>query len=414
MGLVHRLERLIWGDSLDPALRPLIAQGLAGSIAGSAGWSFLGIWALKRLHAGQTALGLAFLAGALLGAAAGYAGGHVSDHLGRRPVMLIGEGGFVALTLAFLLVGGHKLPGLVLMALAPTLGSLGSSSAQALVADLVPSERHEAGFASTRVAGNLGATLGPVIGGALLFIGSWTALFVGIAALGAVAFLIALKLIPVRGRYTPERAPERGSFGVIRRDRAFLLFLLSGAFAYLVYVAYETVLPISLVGSHGYAASTWGFLVVVNPLSVTLLQLRLTRAAARVPAQVKLAGAMLLMGLPFLLLNVSASIPVVLLVIFVFVVGEMLWVPTSQTAVAALAPADIRGAYMGAFGATSSFGFALAPLFGLQIRAGFGDGAMWLGFAAMSVVAAATGWAALRGRQFEPLPPPVVESALDG
>jgi nitrate/nitrite transporter NarK len=151
VGALRRVEGLIWGDSLDPALRPLVAQGLAGSIAGSAGWSFIGIWALKRLHAGPTALGLAFLAGAVLGAASGYFGGHLSDHVGRRPVMLVGSGGAVVLTLAFLLVGRHELPGLALMACVPALGSLSSAAAQALIADLVPRERHETAFASTRV-----------------------------------------------------------------------------------------------------------------------------------------------------------------------------------------------------------------------------------------------------------------------
>ena len=34
-----------------------------------------------------------------------------------------------------------------------------------------------------------------------------------------------------------------------------------------VYVAYETVLPISLVESHGVPTWAWGFLLVVNPIS---------------------------------------------------------------------------------------------------------------------------------------------------
>jgi len=44
-----------------------------------------------------------------------------------------------------------------------------------------------------------------------------------------------------------------------------------------------------------------------------------------------------LMGVPFLLLNVNGSAPVIAFVILLFVLGEMLWVPTSQAVVAALA-----------------------------------------------------------------------------
>ena len=42
------------------------------------------------------------------------------------------------------------------------------------------------------------------------------------------------------------------------------------------------------------------------------------------------------------------------LVILIFVIGEMLWIPASQAIVAGLAPADLRGAYMGAFASTST------------------------------------------------------------
>jgi dipeptide/tripeptide permease len=71
-----------------------------------------------------------------------------------------------------------------------------------------------------------------------------------------------------------------------------------------------------------------------------------------------------LMGLPFLLMPGDDSLPVVALITFVFVIGEMLWVPSSQAIVARLAPVDLRGAYMGAFGSTAAVAFALAPYLG--------------------------------------------------
>src|SRR5205814_7759606 len=240
--LVRRLVHLIWGDQLDAALRPLVAQGLASSLAASAGWSFLGIWAIKQLHAGQTALGLAFTVGAILGALTGYAAGHASDYVGRKPLMLTSSGGFVVLVLCLLLVGHDKTPGLILLAAAPAVGGIAGSSANALIADLVPRERHEAAYASQRVASNLGATSGPVVGGALLALGGWHGLFLGVAALMSVAFVISALLIPNRGAHTPEGPPERRSFGVIRTAREFLPFRPSRRLAYLLYFAYDLVL----------------------------------------------------------------------------------------------------------------------------------------------------------------------------
>ena len=68
----------------------------------------------------------------------------------------------------------------------------------------------------------------------------------------------------------------------------------------------------------------------------------------------------------------------------VFVFGEMLWVPTSQAIVAGLAPEDVRGAYMGAFGSTAAIGFALGPFTGLRLQDVYGENAAWLFFAAVS------------------------------
>jgi MFS family permease len=90
MGAVHRLVRLIWGDDLDDALRPVLAVSLASSAAGSAMWSFMAIWAIEELGA-KAELPFAFLAGAILVGLGGFVGGYLSDRIGRRRVILSGR-----------------------------------------------------------------------------------------------------------------------------------------------------------------------------------------------------------------------------------------------------------------------------------------------------------------------------------
>jgi predicted MFS family arabinose efflux permease len=396
--LLGRLFRLVWGGEIDRALRPVLAVGLAGSIAGATAYPFMGIWAIKHLHAPQGELAVAYLVGAVLAGLTGYVGGHLSDHIGRRPMILAGWGLEAIVPLLLLAVGTHLHWGLVLLALLPVFGSLGGAADQAMVADLVAPERQEGAYASVRVAHNLGIAIGPPIGGLLLLGGHWPHLFVGTFALAAVASVIAFRYIPRGGAYAPEGPPQRGSFAVILRDSPFLLFMLSSVFATMTYVAFETLLPISVTTTHHLAPAAWGFLMILNPLFVTVFQLRLTRATRAVPASLKLGVALPMMGVPFLLLNADGSVPVVAFVILVFVVGEMLWVPTSQAVVAALAPADIRGAYMGAFGGSWSVGWAATPFLGLQVRHAYGDATMWMCVAVVGVVAGVLGAAAARGR----------------
>jgi predicted MFS family arabinose efflux permease len=391
----NRPFRVIWGDEVEPALRPLLAVGFAGSLAASTAWTFVGIWAVDELGASSAQLGVYFVLAAVISAGGGYLGGHISDHVGRRPLILTGWGATTLVWPTYALADDFRVA-MPLLLLVSATASIAIAADQALVADVVAPERHEQGYASLRVANNLGVTLGPPIGGALLLGGDYDVLWIGVATLGALTALLAWRLIPVRGAYSSEEPPSRGSLGVIRRDRAFLLFLVSMVLANLVYFAFEVVLPISAVDTHGLTPAAWGFLVIINPALVTLFQLRLTRRVERFPAAPKLAFAMVLMGWPFLLLSLDASVPVMALVILIFVIGEMLWIPTSQAIVAGLAPADLRGAYMGAFASTSSAGFALGPFIGLQIRGGFGDTAMWGFFAAVSVVAALLGAVACR------------------
>ena len=400
MGLLRRIAFLIWGDEVDRALRPVLAVTLVGSVAGSAMWSFMAIWAVDELD-GKRLLPFAFLVGAILSGISGFVGGYVSDRIGRRSVILFGQGVMVGYPLLLLAIGDRTTAGITALAFAGVFGSLGGSVAQAMVADLVAREKHEAAYASVRVAANFGVVMGPPAGGLLLVIGSWTALFVGVCAMSALAWVFAYRYLPRRGRYAPEGPPQRGSVGTILADLPFLLFLGSAVFAWLVYVAYEIVLPVSLVDGWGYETAAWGFLVWINPLFVTLFQLRLTRLTSGIGAPTRLVAALLVMGLPFLLLVRSHALAVVVIVIVVFVVGEMLWVPTSQAVIAELAPADIRGAYMGAFGSAPAIGFALSPLIGLQVRNSFGDDATWTLYPVVAVVAAILGGLAcigVRGR----------------
>lgn len=394
MRLLGSVFRLVWGPGVDRALRPVLVVQLAGSLAGGCAFPFLGIWAIKQLGASQGEVGIAYLVGALLAAGSSYLGGHLSDVHGRRPLIIAGWTMNAVMPVAFLLVGHRTLAGLALLAALPAIGSIGGSADTAMVADLVPPERHEAAYAAVRVASNFGVTLGPVVGGLLLAFSGWNALFLGVIVLAANGAFLAWRYIPRRGAYAPEEPPGRGSLRVILGDRPFLFYFASGVLASFVYVAYETVLPISLTVSHGLSAATWGFLVVVNPALVTIFQMRLTRWTARYSTAAKLGVALPLMGLPFLLLSVTAAIPMVVIVIVVFVFGEMLWIPASQSVVARLAPADVRGAYMGAFGISWSVSWALGPFLGLQVHAAAGDGATWLMFASMSLVAGAMGAAA--------------------
>ena len=380
-----RLVRRIFGGDVAPAIRPLVVLQTFGSAAASCLFTFNGIWALQHLGATPTQLGLTYLVMAAGAIVTGVLGGHISDHVGRRPMMLVGRGIFSLGALGALAAGDNTTAGLLVIVLTGSLSSLGDAADTAMVADLVAPDEREGAYAALRVAANFGVVLGPPIGG-LLLARSWNTLFVGAAVLSAIALVLAWRLIPQRGAFTPEPGEERPPLSVVFRDRPYMALMLGSVLAYMVYVGFELLLPISVVQNHGINRSLWGVIVIVNPLLVALLQLRITNRAQRYSPLARMVAALMLMGPPFLLLGVVDAVPVVIAIVIVFVLGEMLWVPTLQAIAVDHAPAAQRGAYMGAFNATGGAAFALAPLLGLSVMSRAGDEAMWATMAILAVL----------------------------
>ncbi len=401
----------ILGGEVEPVLVPVLGVSFLHAVAISARASFMGLWALRALGSSQTALGLTFACAAIASLVAGYAGGHLSDRIGRRPLILAASAAQALIAGALALVGGHVALGLALMVFAGGVEGVENAADQALLTDLVPRDQREHAFATSRVVQNIGFVVGPLIGAALLTVG-WRALFVTTALIGACGFLFALKAIPRRAEFTPVAPPERASWRVLARDRAFAAVLAAGTLAAIVYLSYETLLPISLVQSHGLAPAAWGVLLAINPIVVVLFQLRLTGRVSKRNEFTRLAVGVAAMGLPFLLVSVSTALPLLVVLLLIFVLGEMLWAPLSQNLIARIAPDDMRGAYLGAGGAMWPAAFALGPLIGLQVRSAFGDTAMWVavaiaGACAIALYAVATRLAG-RGAAYTGRPAPPV------
>jgi DHA1 family tetracycline resistance protein-like MFS transporter len=352
------------------------------------------VWATRGLGVAPSRLGAVLLVEATVAAAAGYLGGHLSDRVGRRPVLTWSWATEAAILATLGLADPSPAVGLALLVAAGIASGPGLAAAGALVADLVPPERRESAYASMRVVYNVAMVCGPPLAGLVIAAGGWTGFLLFDAALGALAALGAALLLPPGLTGERERAPVTAAL----RDRPYVLFLASSVLAWIVYVGYESALPVAATTEYGIAPRTWGLLLALNPLLVALVQLRLTRAVAGASASAKLAVAIPVMGLSFLAFEVDTSLGAIAAVIVVFVLGEMLWAPTATAAAASMAPVHLRGAYMGAFGGTTSAGFAIGPFVALQLLGGPGPRAMWAFFAGVALVAAAGSAVAVRPR----------------
>ncbi|MBB5867339.1 putative MFS family arabinose efflux permease [Allocatelliglobosispora scoriae] len=360
-------------------------------------WGYVGVWAITAVQASPGDVGVMFLAYSVASGISGFGGGWLSDRVGRRSVMIVGWGVASVLIAVLPLARSSVWLALSLAVLAMVIGAPATSACATVISDLTDEGTREQAYAATRVMFNIGSVLGPPLAAIVLIARSWTLLFVAGSAVGLITVALVLMTLPrdhPGDRTAPEvaAAPRPERF-VILRDRPFLLLLLSTLLGWFIYVAFSYVLPVVAVADYHTDPVAWGFIAAINPIIVVLFQMRTSRWTAGFSQSGKLFSASLLMGMPFLLLVVLPNAWGVVLLTLLFVVGEMLWAPVSQSLSVSMAPGSMRGSYMGAFRGVSQVAMGLAPFVVLRVYE-LGDDIAWVLLAVVSVLAAVGGWAA--------------------
>ena len=393
--MLYRILFVTLGMKIDRRLAPLLLVSFLSTVAFSALWSFMGIWAASYMHAGFTTIGIMYALDALAAATTGYLGGRLSDRIGRRQVIGTAWGVESLASIALGFGGHHLIFGIIMVVIAGAASGPGFAATNAMVGDLVPESRHESAYGTLRVISNIGYVMGPPLGGLALLDKDWLVFFLSVAGMGFISALVSFARLPIDD-YSHETTVFRdnGRLVTVLRDTPFVLLLLSTFAGFVVYVAYEVVLPIVTVTSYGLRPASWGLLAMIDPFLVVVLQARITKIVSKVSMKRKLSGALVLMGVPFLFLLIKGTGWSVATVISLFAIGEMIWSPASQSLAASLAPDSARGAYMGAFGASGSAAWAIGPLIDLHLRGSWGLSAPWAFTAMIGIAAALLGAAA--------------------
>ena len=134
--------------------------------------------------------------------------GALADRLGRKPLMLVGIA--VAAASSFLLPGLSTLVALAALQALQALSFAASSPAeQSLVADLTGGDQRGRAYGVYALAGGLGATVGPLIGGWLYEHASPTAPFYANGAVLGVSALVLWALLQVPPAPVGEGDPGR-------------------------------------------------------------------------------------------------------------------------------------------------------------------------------------------------------------
>ncbi|TDC83306.1 Bcr/CflA family efflux MFS transporter [Micromonospora sp. KC606] len=200
--------------------------------------------------------------------------GPLSDTWGRRRPLLIGTAMYVAGSLWCALAPnvGWLLGGRILQSLGAAAGTV---LARAIVRDLFEGTAMTRFFSTLMVVNGVAPIVAPVIGGQLLTVASWRAVFVVLAALGAVLLLVVVFTLPESlpaGRRAPAHPRETlRTFRVLVTDWHYLRYVLAAALMFAAVFAYISGSSFVLQDGHGLTPQQFSLVFGVNGLGIVLL-----------------------------------------------------------------------------------------------------------------------------------------------
>jgi MFS family permease len=149
------------------------------------------------------------------------------------------------------------------------------------------------------------------------------------------------------------------------------------------------LLPVYAKEQFGVPESQYGLIMATNAAMVVLFQYAVTQASKRYPPPGVLA-----LGAVFYAVGVGSvawggGFAAFWLSMVILTIGELLLVPTASTLTAALAPAEMRGRYMGVYNLTWGISYGLGPVIGALLSDRIAPVATWYGGLAFGLAAAA-------------------------
>lgn len=302
--------------------------------------------------------------------------GTLADKIGAKRVLLGGLIGFAAASVLFVLVADTNWLWLARLGQGAAASAF-SPAASSLVARLTPKDRRGSAFGTYGFYKSLGYTLGPLLGGAVLWIGDLALLFAVMTVLASVVAIWAYTVVPA---LAPLPRPRQTVVDLARRlsDHRFLRPTAALAAATAALSAGVGFLPVSGAAA-GLGPVATGAAVSVLALCAAIAQPRAGRTldAGRISANIGVAAGLTLTAVGL----AGAMIPGLAGVLAAGVaigIGTGIITPLAFASLASSTPEERMGQTMGAAELGRELGDAGGPLLvagvaaAATLTAGFG------------------------------------------
>lgn len=278
-----------------------------------------------------------------------------------------------------------------------------------IIGDLAGPSQRKAAFALSRLAINLGMSIGPVVGGFLAMY-SFRLLFYADGGTSILAGLL-VAVLPWRFQQTGQ-SPKVGigaadshstaavstepapslKYSSVLKDRRFICFLIAMLPIELVFFQSLAAMPLFLVRGLHFTEAGFGGLLAINTVIIILVEVPLNSAMSEWSHRHSLALGALLVGAGFgALVFVKGTLGAAATIVL-WTVGEMILLPASAAFVSDVAPREQSGAYMGLYTMGFSVALAIGPWLGTETLDRLGSAPVWIGAFCCGCITAAMVW----------------------
>jgi MFS family permease len=401
MKLINRLKTLY--NEYPRQYWLMITGIILATAGGSMIWPFLLIYASGKLDLPLSTVATLISINAGTGLLSSLIAGTLADKVGRKVVMNF------SLTMTgityLLLMQAETYPQFVgLMIMIGLSNPLYQVGADAMLADMVPSEKRTDAYAINRIANNAAFALGPAIGG-FLATRSYNLAFYG-AGIGFLSYSVLLfflaretlnkqnvpkvslenVVVPLKPFDRLKTAPsgrfpqaQAEGYGRVLQDKNYMAFVAMISLGLIAPTMLWILMPVYAKTNYGMPEALYGWIPTTNALMCVFVQYSVTRITRQHRTLPVLGVGMLIYALGAGSVALMSSFWGFWLSMVILTFGELTLVPTASKYVADLAPADLRGRYMSIHWLGWGLARTLAPIIGGFLNDNIAPRAIWIG-----------------------------------
>ena len=364
----------------------MIAGVVISTAGGSMIWPFLLIYASDKLNMPLSTVATLISINAATGLFSSFLAGTFADKIGRKVVMVfsLALNGFAY----FFLMSAETYPQfVVLMVLIGFSNPMYQVGADAMLADIIPTEKRTDAYAITRIANNAAFGIGPAIGG-FLAATSYNLAFYGAAA-GFLSYSLLLfffahetldkTVIVAKTHSLTEQAQGAEGYTRVFRNKGYMAFVSLMAVGLIAPTMVWILMPVYSVTNFNISEAMYGWIPTTNAFMCVFIQYPVTQVTRRYKTLPVAATGMLIYAIGAGSVALMTGFWGFWLSMVILTFGELTLVPTASKYVADSAPADLRGRYMSIYWLGWGLARTLAPLIGGFLNDNVAPQAIWIG-----------------------------------